>query len=372
MNGFLAAWLSILTGLAPAAQDVQDPEGGRTRAAPGRALDHGALRSVYLDLLGRPPFLAEQERWLGKGRHELVEELVGSEEHWSAWTSQQLFHFLLIDNFAPRSERIRELPANLAAGSLDAREAIHRICLSSSFELRNPGADTFVTVVMEQLVGMKVQANVRELEIGKKIYDGGEGLFLGKTGKSQSDVVRIAIESKQFSREFVKREYTRIVRGEPGRKELAGWVREFHRDPITYTELVKEWALSEEYESRLASRVDIPNRLFVRMLFVDLLDRMPTPEEEEPLREALDGLSDSGPLRSIVARLLLDSDLVALPERARIPDRSAWIEALFRRLMGREPTDDERTAFTEAFDDPSCRTETVYYAIISHPDYQSY
>ncbi len=351
---------------------MQEPTDGRTSAAPDRQLDHGMLRSVYFDLLGRPPFEAEIQRWLGHGLRELLEELVGSKDHWSAWYEQQLFHLLLIDNFAPRSDRVVALPQALAEGRLDVREALHHICLCSSFELRNPGADTFVTVVLEQLVGMKVQSNVRELDIGKKIYDGGEGLFLGRLGKTQSDVVRIAIESKDFARVLLMREYRRILRVDPSRKDLASWVRAFDKDPQVYKALLREWALSDAYRQRLAERIEIPNRLFVKTLFVDLLDRVPTPEEEEPLREALDGLSDSGPLRSIVARLLLDSGMVKLPARETLEDQGEWIRETFLRLLGRPCTANELTVFSEALADPACRTETVIYAVISHPDYQSY
>ena len=377
MHRFLAAGLLVfisptLVGFMSTAVALQEPTDERTQAAPARPLDHGMLRSVYFDLLGRPPFRAEIELWLGKGLRELLDELIGSREHWSAWQEQQLFHFLLIDNFSPRSERVLDLPEALTSERLDVREAIHQICLCSSFELRNPGADTFVTVVLEQLTGMVVQSNVRELEIGKTIYDGGEGLFLGRQGKTQSDVVRIAIESKEFSREFLQREYRRLLRVEPPRKGFASSIRSFHKDPATYSQLLREWTLSAEYGQRLTQRVGMPNRLFVKTLFVDLLNRLPTAKEGEPLREALDGLSDSGPLRSIVARLLLDSDLVKLPSRDEIEDRGAWIKGLFLRLMGRACTAAELATFSEAFADPACRTETVVYAIISHTDYQTF
>lgn len=368
----LAALLVLLVGPLLLTTSAQMPSDERTQAAPARQLDHGMLRSVYFDLLGRPPFRAETDAWLGKGLHELLDELIASPEHWSAWYGQQLFHFLLIDNFTPQSQRVLALPASLAAKRLDVRDAIHQICLCSSFELRNPGADTFVTVVLEQLTGMTVQSNVRELEIGKAIYDGGEGLFLGRNGKTQADVVRIAIESKKFCREFLQREYHRVVRADPPKKGFASSIRSFCKSPASYPSLLRQWVLSEAYGQRLERRADIPNRLFVKTLFVDLLDRLPTAAEEEPLREALDGLSDSGPLRSIVARLLLDSDMVKLPTRDEIEDRGAWIRALFLRLLGREGTAAELTVFTEAFSDPACRTETVVYAIISHPDYQSF
>lgn len=369
----LPLFLVASLGLSPLAHVPEDPD-PETRAAPDRALDHGVLRSVYFDLMGRPPFDAERERWLGKGLRELLDELIGSEEHWRAWTAEQLYYFLLIDNFAPRSDRVQEIPADLSQKKLDVREAVHRICLSSSFELRNPGADTFVTVVLEQLCGIEVQSGEgrRILEIGKKIYDGGEGVFLGERGTSQSDVVNTAIQSKEFSRRFIEREYVRIVRAEPDRKDHAKWWRTFDRSPREYAELLREWMLSEAYAERLTERTALPNRVFVRTLFVDLLDRLPGEGEEEPLREALDGLSDSGPLRSIVARLLLDSDLVKLPQRSEIADRPAWITIWFQRLLGRDPTEAELAAFSEAFDDPACRPTTVLYALVSHPEYQRY
>lgn len=372
MARVLLGFLILFSGFSLAGVPTQDSSDGRTQAAPARQLDHGMLRSVYFDLLGRPPLRAETDAWLGKGLNELLDELIGSPEHWSAWYEQQLFHFLLIDNFRPQSQRVLALPMALAEKRLDVRDAIHQICLCSSFELRNPGADTFVTVVLEQLTGMTVQSNVRELEIGKAIYDGGQGLFLGRTGKTQADVVRIAIESKSFCREFLQREYRRIVRVDPPKKGFASSVRSFCKSPSAYPVLVREWMLSEAYGVRLAQRVGIPNRLFVKTLFVDLLDRLPTAAEEEPLREALDGLSDSGPLRSIVARLLLDSELVKLPTRDEIEDRRAWIQELFLRLLGRPCTPSELTVFVDAFSNPACRTETVLYAIISHSDYQSF
>jgi hypothetical protein len=353
------------------AQDDGDPR-GRTEAEPARALDDGSLRAVFLDLLGRPPYPEERAHWLGKGRHELCDALIGSEDFWRQWYEEQLYYFLLIDNFRPETERLRTTPAALAAGKLHVRDAIHRVALSSSFDLRNPGADTFVTVVLEQLTGMEVQANVRTLEIGKAIYDGEQGVLLGKTGHNQSDVVEIAIGHKMFAETFVEREYARLLRTEMERAELKDQARRFHKDPYAYTKLVRGWTLSAAYDERLANEVDIPNRLFVNALFVDLLGRLPTDEERRRVRSALDGLSDPGPLRSVLARLMIDSGKVPVPEREAIEDPTAWVADLFRRLLGREASEDELKAFVTAFHDPSCRPATVLYALVSHPEYHSY
>lgn len=361
-----------LTSLALAgfAQDV-DPR-SETAAGPPKPLNDGELRAAYMDLLGRPPLAAEREKWLKRGRKELCAELVGSRDFWEHWLEEQLYFFLLIDNFRPESERVATIPESLAAGKLDVRDAIHRIALSPSFDQRNPGADTFVTVVMEQMNGIRVQKSVRELEIGKAIYDGESGVFLGQTGSNQADIVRIAIEDKSFAEKLVEREYARLVRGEPDKRELGEWVRALHRDPSTYAELVRDWIDSPAWDQRVSQRIDMPNRLFVRALFVDLLGRLPSEEEARRLRSALDGLSDPGPLRSVFARILIDSGQVALPERFQVKDPAAWVTDLFQRLLGRAPRESELATFVAAFQDPMCRPQTVLYALVTHPEYQSY
>lgn len=345
---------------------------GETRAVPADVLDDRRLRAAFLDLFGRPPFRSEREEWRGRGLRELLDEAFGREDFWSNWLDDELYYFLLIDNFRPRSERVMALPAELAAGRIDVRDAIHRILLCPSFDLRNPGADTFVTVVMEQILGLTVQKNARVLEIGKKVYDGGQGTFLGVRGSSQSDVVRIAIEDDRFAQVFLAREYRRILRAEAPRRELSRWSGRLRRDPHEYTAILKEWMTSEAYQVRLRERVLEPNRMFVAALFVDLLDRLPAPDEARRMRAALDGLSDPGPLRSVLARLVIDSGQAALPAKDAIPDPTAWVDGLFRRLLGRPASPDELKAFVTAFHEPATRPETLVYAILSHPEYHHY
>lgn len=345
---------------------------GQTHASPARPLGPAELRTATCDLLGRPPLRAEREAWLGKARHELLEQWVGGLEFWENWLEEQLYFFFLIDNFRPESEGVLALPAELAAGKLDVREATQRIALSASFDQRNPGADTFVTVVMEQLAGMTVQKNVRELEIGKAIYDGASGVFLGRTGKRQADIIDIAIRHRAFAQTFVAREYARFFGVEPPRKELAAWTNQLHSAPAEYAALVRDWLLSPEWEARVRARLPMSNRLFARALYVDLLDRLPDADEARRMRSALDGMSDSGPLRSVLARILIDSGAVKLPDKRAITDPRRWIWEQFRVLLGREASEDELNAFVEAFAAPECRPATVLYALVTHPQYQSY
>ena len=361
----LAAWAF---GIAPAVR----AQGDRPNAVPEWRTDARVARSLHMDLLGRPPLAAERARSVGRPVAEVVDDLLATREFWQRWFEEQLYYFLLVGNFRPQSERVLAIPDELAAGKLDPRVAIHRVALSTSFDQRNPGADTFVTVVMEQLTGLEVQKNTRELDIGKKVYDGNPGRFLGNDGSSQADVVRIAVESKAFAKHFVGREYERLVHKRPDSAEWNQAAGEFGRDPNAYRALVRRWVLSDAYRARVEARVPVSNRLFVRGLFVDLMDRLPTDEESEPMRQALDGLSDPAPLRSVLVRMMLDSGKVALPKRESIRDPAAWIGGEFERLFGRPPSDVESAAFVAGWNEPHCRVQTILCALLSSAEYQSY
>jgi len=335
-------------------------------------LDAGSLRRVYLDLVGRPPYLAEVSDWLGKERSALVERTLSGEEFWRNWLEEQLYYFLLIDNFRPLTEGVQEIPASLARGSLGVREALHRICLSSSFDRRNPGPDTFVTVVMEQLLGLTVQKATQELEIGKKLYDGRSGNFLGRPGSSQADVVHIAVADDRALVYFLGREHERLLRAQPAPGDMAKWSESLKRDEFSLPSILREWFASATYDRRLTIRRPEPNRLFIRALFVDLFGRLPEDDEAQRIRSALDGLADPTPLRSLVARLILDSGKAPVPDRTAIGDPEAWVRECFERLLGRAPVASEQATFLDAFRDPSCRPATVLYAIVSHPEYQTW
>lgn len=332
-------------------------------------IDPRELRSLSFDLLGRPPLAEEWQRWRTLTRAQLLDELVGSPGFWSQWFEEQLYYLLLINNFRPAGERLLAIPRDLVEKRLDAREALHRIALCSSFDQRNPGADTFVTVVMEQLAGLDITKNQRELEIGKKVYEGTAGTFLGASAQSQADVVRNAVASHAFAQHLLRREHERLTRARPEARDLAAWTARFERDPRCFPELVRAWLEGPLYAARIERGAPLPNRAFARALFVDLANRLPTFEEAEPMREALDSLADSGPLRSITARMLLDSGKLALPARKDIPDPQAWVRTQFLRLYGREASEAELAEFVQVLAAPDARLETVLYALVSSPEY---
>ena len=206
------------TTYIPFFESSQDQDQPRTEALSARAMNHRVLRAAFFDLLGRPPFRDEYERWLNKSLADLLDAVLGNQEYWNQWWEEQLYYFLLIDQFRPATELAVEVPNKLTEGRLSVRDAVHRLALTSSFDLRNPGADTFVTVVMEQICGKTVQKDTRTLELGKNAYDGNPSRFMGTVASNQSDVIRICVEDKSAALHLISREYARLFRKDGERK----------------------------------------------------------------------------------------------------------------------------------------------------------
>lgn len=329
------------------------------------------VRTAHFDLFGRPPREVEALAASRMEVAEMAQELVASPEFWRRWFEEELYFFLLIDNFRPSGDLLRSVPARLTRGEIHVKEALWQICICPEFNARNPGADTFVTVVLEQLLGLTVQKQPSVLEAGKKLYDGYPGKFLGKEGRSQSDVVKAIFEHTDFPAFYLQRLYQRLL-GEPmaagKRKE---WSDRFAADPRQLAALVTEWLCSESYARRAAQPQPKNDSMFIESLFQDLLLRPPTQQEHRNLFNALQALSDSSPIRMVLVKMILDSGKIALPEKEKI-EFKPWLETWFLRFLARTPTPKEELAFAALWKDPQCTPKLVLQALATHPEYQVY
>jgi hypothetical protein len=332
--------------------------------------DRRFLRAVTIDLTGRSPLPSEWKAALGRPRAQLVRELAASLAAWEGFYEEELFYFLLIDVFRPSTDAFVALPKMLAEGKASVRDALLRIASSQFFNARNPGNDTFVTVVLEQLLGVTVQKEPATLEAGKKLYDGYPGLFLGQKGSSQADVVRIAVADEGFEPFFVGRKFAAIFGDAPPRKRLAADAARLRSDPFCWPAIVTEWLSSQAYEELLARPRAKSDRVFVRALFADLLGRPPEYQEFRRCRNALLALSDSRPLRSVVVKTLLDSELVAIPE-GWAKDPAGFVSDRFLQLLARAPTQQELEPFVRELE-RSANPRLLLRALLTHAEYQTY
>lgn len=330
------------------------------------------LRRLCFDVVQRSPTAAELRNLAGAEPGPVVERLVRSREAMSAWFEEELFYFLLLDNFRPRGDTIERIPARLQQGEMDVRGVLGEILLSTGFSLRNPGNDTFVTVVLEQCLGYRVQdARVKPiLAAGKRVYDGKKDKFLGVEAQAQADLVRIVIQHPDCTRHLLNRHHQRLL-GTALPNGSADLDR-VHGDPGQFWDVVSAWLQSPAYMAQLDQPRVKNERQFLRGMWQDLLERTPGPEEMRNLRNAMQSMADPAPLRSVLAKVVLDSGQAKLPGPDETADPAGFVTECFRRFLARDPGEAERATFVDAIAKQGATRQHVVRALIGSVEYRSY
>ncbi|MBM4014429.1 MAG: hypothetical protein FJ293_05625 [Planctomycetes bacterium] len=354
--------------MSPAALEAASPLATTALAdAPG---DRRFIRAVTIDLAGRTPLPDEWGRAFGRPRTEWVRELAQGLPAADSFLEEELFYFLLIDNFRPSTDSFLEVPRLLAERRLSVKEFLRQLVSSQFFNSRNPGNDTFVTVVLEQLLGFTVQKEPAILEAGKRMYDGYSATFLGSKGANQSDLVRIAIDHENLEPFFLARRFAGIFVDDAPKKRIAADAARLRTDPLAWSAIVADWILSQAYDERLVTARPKSDRVFVRGLYADLHERVPDYQEFRRCRNALLALSDSRPLRSVLIKLMLDAG-GAEQLLAAHPEPAALVRACYLRFLAREPTQTESGAFIRELAQGADR-KLVVRALLTHGEYQGY
>lgn len=328
------------------------------------------VRALSFDLVGRSPYAGDVELAAGSRLNVLLTRTLRTQEFWEHWFAEELFYFLLIDNARP--DDVTTIPRRLHDGELTVPDAVRQIVGGQAFHRANPGPDTFVSVVLEQLLGITVQREPTLLDAGKAMYDGKRARMFGQNGAGQADLVRIVTEQPAFLERLVARSYERLVGESLDKRDLEAATEWLASDPRAFDDLVVEWVASPAYATRLTTLRPKSDRQFVRGLYVDLLDRLPSETASQRLRGALAVLSDAAPLRALAARSLLDEHPDVVPPRALIADGSEFVAEQFRRFLGRDPGPEERQAFQLAWDQQDAEPVTIVRALVTHWEYQTY
>ena len=380
-DGNLGGWPALLRFAAVRKRSA--PVTGPVPAVPAAEVDAATRRSVrqlYLDLWGRTPTDDELAALAPLSHEQRVDALLDTDETWRNWLEDECFYFLLIDQFRPVSDRVAAIPSRMREGSMTFREAHQTIALSSEFNARNPGNDTFCTVVLEQFLGIEVQKNVRLLETAKKAYDGKPQRLFDAAVRSQSDVVQATLDQKSYTDLFLRRMERRTLRADLPRAEHEGAVAILQSQPHQFRGILREWLLSDRYAGDARPPRAKSDLQFIRSLFVDLVGRPPAYEEFRNMRNALQALADPTPLRGVLAKVLLDSSAAIAPpqpapgatERYTGDRWRPQVTELFRRLLGRDPSTNEMAVFVETLQEPGATWRTAAMGILSSPQYQYY
>jgi hypothetical protein len=296
-------------------------------------------RRITLDVLQRNPTAAEVAAAASRPAAEVARDQLASLEAMQVWLEEELFFFLLIDNFRPTTEAVITLPERLHRRRIDVAGATAEILLSTSFSLRNPGNDTFVTVVLEQCLGLEVQEpkNQPLLAAGKRVYDGYDTRFLGGRGKTQADVVKLALADRRFTHHLLDRHHRRLFAA-PLQRDAADTVDIVHAQPGAFFDVLAQWLASERYADPARPPRSLSHHQFARSLYLDLLGRLPTYDELRMVRNALLSMADPAPLRSVLVKIVLDSGRARLPPLPHRDEADAFVRRCFLDYLRREPT----------------------------------
>lgn len=325
------------------------------------------VRDVHFDLLGRSPTDQDLQKAASEARGEMVGRLLTSVECFETWYEEEVYYFLLLDNFRPATDRMLSIPKKLSAGAMTIPDAIHEIVICQYFNHRNPGNDTYVTVILEQLLGMVVQDQPMLLKVGKQMYDGYEGKLFGETGRSQSDLVSIVMKQRRFYELVLERLHKRITGAAIRPPVLANNVERVMADAKAFHDVMKEWLLDDEYIARASKLRKKTDHQFIRALYTDLLNRRATYDEFRLFRNALQALADPTPIRSVLAKVMVDSEQVKV---AKISDAQQWVKDLYVKMLGRLPKDRELEVFAPVVKDG--KAKLAIQAIVDSEEYQNY
>jgi len=331
------------------------------------------LRRLFLDLKWRTPRMDEIRELYDVPHEEIVDRFLADTETWNTWYEQQLFYFLLLDRFRPSRGRVTTIPARLAKNELPVPLALREIVASTYFNDRNPGNDTFCTVVLEQCLGLVVQErrNRKTLDESKEMYDGYEATIFKTKGSSQSDFVRICFAQPEFFEHLLERSWEHLHGSPMPAARLEADTGRFREDPWAYRAILKEWLTGPAYvggAGQARTKGEIP---YVRGLFMDALSRVPTYEELRNVRNAFLSLADPTPIRLVMGRVLLESPQARMPLSALDADK--FVKEQFVRLFARPPSTKEFATFSKALKtDPAVTPRVVLWTLISSPEYQTY
>ncbi|MGE0142066.1 MAG: hypothetical protein AB7I19_02530 [Planctomycetota bacterium] len=334
------------------------------------------LRRLAFDALQRPPSRSEIQALLGMPVDRVSRQVWRRQEALEQWLEEELYFHLLIDRFRPRNAAMERLPQRLARGEASARDATAEILLSTGFALRNPGNDTFATVVLEQCLGMTVQDRKSKAELGaaKAMYDGRKARLLGVEGDSQADIVRIVLDRPEFAQTLLDRHHRRLFGARldsRGKDALAAATAAAGDGLGRFFEVLAQWCSSPEYLAALATRRPRTHYQIVRGLYFDVLGRAPSYDETRNTRNALSSMADPTPMRIVLARILVDSPKAILPG-SRADGDAAFVRAAFEHYLGRPPTSGESARFVNSLQQGGAAERHVARALLASVEYGYY
>ena len=329
------------------------------------------VKEVYLDLLQRGLSQAELLYAAGLDRRQLVEFLFDSYEYHDRWYRDQLYFMFLLREFDPRGVPwMREISAQLYRGEMSQLEALQALANCQQFHFRNLGPNNYTLAVFEHSLSRLPDEG--ENKNSNFMFNGNPTDLLGRAGAKQFDVADIVLHNEQAIRHYIGRMYARYFVGEIDPAELETLTGRLLAEPEKVLDVQREWVLSDRYFGQVPKLRPKSDIQYIRMIYVDLLNREPTQDEFDYVQNALQSFADPIPLRSVIAKILLDSKFVQIPAKPPAQERPGWIRAQYLRFLSREPDQRELEVTVAALDQEKVTCKTIWQGLLSSQEYQFY
>ena len=114
------------------------------------------------------------------------------------------------------------------------------LAVGSKWNRRYAGRDAFVTAVVDRLLAAELDPEARAA--AAKLYDGYPASYLGVSGSSSADLVKITLDDPRALEGVLRRGLTWIGQrapSEPDLREVLGWTQ---GDPERVFEALARWA----------------------------------------------------------------------------------------------------------------------------------
>jgi len=309
-------------------------------------LDPSALRlarSVYGDLLGRPPTPPEALACAGRSAPDLATTLLKTLESGRAWLEDTAVALGLVGDAEPVSPAVQAIPFRWVSGELTPAAGEGALAADPSFLRAHPPGPALARAVERLLLERPGTAAERES---------------WATPAGLAQVLRSDAFAAAARRRFVARFLAEGSAPPEGLSSTASTA-------ALATALVE----SPAYVGATERRRRPGDTAFVRAVFADLLGRRPTSVELLAAARAAAVVAGSEAGRALVIDVLLDSGEVMLPILIDVKDPDAWLADRFLRFLGRPPGPAEAKAYRAALLDPDGGPQLVVRALLTTPEY---
>lgn len=317
---------------------ITDPDDGTLL---GQAQDVTALRSLWLDTLGRPPLPEELEEALGEPLDSVVDRLLGGPEPWIVWLDETLARFLGGRSAELVGDLLEELPDELATGQIDFREAFRALALSDAVRVALGDDATYARSILSVLLGSGALEDAALVRAATLMVGGQRTAVLGDRGDSVEELLEILLRQPNFYRIQYRREAVRALGAEPDLRDLRRGAIRLAGAPDKLMAMRREWLLDSERREAARPPRPLTTPMTIHAVWVATLGRPPVRAEERRARILAAGLGSAELVPTTLGRLLLASERcrIETPEEA---ERASWIRRTWRDLIGRLPSEAEQ------------------------------